>query len=150
MVLNSDSESVLLKGLRRFARQIRLEHGLIAEKDAQQRRAEDGDGLPHEEEAEHAEAGKTTAMEEDNSDDISRSSGSEDEGQEGETANVGHAEGIGGDDGYAEALAEAAGKGEPPGLLGEYLRGSPQLNDLLRLWDLDERKVRASRLRGTA
>ncbi|CAM9733252.1 unnamed protein product [Scytosiphon promiscuus] len=129
VVLNSDSESVLLKGLRRFARQIRLEHGLIAERDAKHR--SENDGPPHEE-AGDAEAEAATAMEVDSSDGDSRSSGSD--------AEEGDAEGASGDDGYAAALAEAAGKGEPPGLLGEYLRGSPQLNDLLRLWDLDERK----------
>ena len=42
---------------------------------------------------------------------------------------------------YATALLAAAESGEAPGLLGEYLRGSPQVNDLLALWDLDARKV---------
>lgn len=42
------------------------------------------------------------------------------------------------------ALLAAAAASVAPGLLGEYLRGSPKLNDLLAVWDLDIRKVRAS------
>lgn len=42
---------------------------------------------------------------------------------------------------YKAILVAAAGDGVAPGLLGEYLRGSPQLSDLLAVWDLDVRKV---------
>lgn len=41
---------------------------------------------------------------------------------------------------YRKALVVARAVGEAPGLLGEYLRGSPQLNDLLAVWDLEIRK----------
>lgn len=47
---------------------------------------------------------------------------------------------------YKAALISAAAGGTAPGLLGEYLRGSPQLSDLLAVWDLAARKV-TSRLR---
>ena len=39
------------------------------------------------------------------------------------------------------AFLRAVEAGKAAGLLGEYLRGSPQLHDLLSLWDLDVRKV---------
>lgn len=160
-MLNSDSESVLLKGLRTFARQIRLEHGLVAEDDRRERAAERAAALKEEVEAEMGTAMKvdndsgSSGSSSDGAGSSSGSDGEEEEAEEGEeeggageekAARRGGSRGGRGSgrDGHREALLlKAAEKGEAPGLLGEYLRGSPQLNDLLRLWDLDERKVKS-------
>ena len=126
---------MLLKGLKTFARQILREHGLVAEDDRRERAEERADAaaaLSGEAEAEMA-----AAMEVDRDTGGSSSSGSGGEEEEGEGEGGGSEHG-----GHKEALLEAAEKGEAAGLLGDYLRGSPQLNDLLRLWDLDERKVK--------
>lgn len=135
VVLNSDSEGVLLKGLRRFARQIRREHGLIPEKEQRGGRV---DGRPPPPKDEELDEGGT-AMEVDSSD--GSKSESDIEAAKWEGRRGGEGGGTSDCDRHREALLEAAGKGEAPGLLGEYLRGSPQLNDLLHLWDMDQRKV---------
>lgn len=126
---------MLLKGLKTFARQILREHGLVAEDDRRElaeERADAAAALSGEAEAEMA-----AAMEVDRDTGGSSTSGSGGEEEEGEGEGGGSEHG-----GHKEALLEAAEKGEAAGLLGDYLRGSPQLNDLLRLWDLDERKVK--------
>lgn len=144
----------MLEGLKTFARQIRREHGLISEDD--RREGAGGAAAPPNGEM---EAEMAAAMEVDLDDgggsnsggsnsggsrSSSSESGGEQEEEEGgkpgdKSAQKGQEET--GHDGHSEALLQAAEKGEAAGLLGEYLRGSPQLNDLLRLWDLDERKV---------
>lgn len=135
-MLNSDSERVLLDGLRLFARQIRREHGLLTADGNQ----EEGGGGEKRSEAAAEDAGDEMAMV--TSMVVDSDSGGIGSGSEGEEEKVeGGGKGEEPAAGYREALLEAADKGEAPGLLGEYLRGSPQLNDLLRLWDLDERKV---------
>lgn len=130
-----------MKGLRLFARQIRREHGLTIadeeEEEAAEKEKEGGGGGD--------EMDIVAKMEVDSDSESSgRGSGSGNgsgTGSEGEEEEEKGGKGEKPADGYREALLEAAEKGEAPGLLGEYLRGSPQLNDLLRLWDLEERKV---------
>ena len=185
-VLNNDSESVLVKGLRRFATHIRREHGLLrptSSTSSRRRRLnpnspnidrqgatdpngtkasdpvgrvgatdeleadsdlddagtdqeeEDGMEVVEEEEEEEAEA-VGEGMETGGSG--RTSSGNRDDPSDGDKE-ADMDEGLGAR--YATALLTAAEAGEAPGLLGEYLRGSPQVNDLLALWDLEARKV---------
>ncbi len=168
VVLNSDDEAVLLEGLTSFAIQIRREHGLSS---THEKEDEGGQGRTGEAARREAGAAATTveaemaaAMDVDDgaaggggdsdvapksssgaadSEDDEGGAESEAEGHGGDGGGGTGGAGVGLDGGRGDALLEAAAtKGEAAGLLGEYLRGSPQLNDLLRLWDMDERKVR--------
>lgn len=121
-----------MEGLRLFARQIRREHGLTTADEAMGEKEKGGEG-------EGDEMAIVAKMEVDS--DGERGGSGSGSGNEGEEEEDKSGKGEKPSDGHREALLEAAEKGEAPGLLGEYLRGSPQLNDLLRLWDLDERKV---------
>lgn len=156
MVLNSDSESVLVKGLRRFASQIRRDHGLLHEavdtrpphtSDEESSDGDDSGGTDEED-----NEGTRTPIE------LEGDEGEEEEEKgrvgEGLLAERRPLEGRSIDGGTERsplveeggkrtaALAGALDTGEAAGLLGEYLRGSPQLHDLFSLWDLDVRKVK--------
>ena len=172
-VLNSDSESVLIKGLRRFASHIRREHGILPATPAttnRGRRRLDPNGVNDREDAAAGVSGKTTRgdpigqageteeMEvdsdldeagtdkeeaDDGEDEAVRERGSMEEvqGGTGSSSGSGHNDNEGQGVMCDAALLAATETGEAPGQLGEYLRGSPQVNDLLALWDLDARKV---------
>lgn len=210
VVLNSDSESVLLKGLHRFASQIRREHGLLltplptsSPETGVEGHPKNGKYQQHAGSLRHPTGSRNDYGEgndDDNGGDDNLQAGENGGGVDGARMDVeeeaetdkeeetdgvelgergrdntgcadargrqqkenlleintmvqgdGDADGRGSDGrdspedgregGDRKALVAAAERGEAPGLLGEYLRGSPQLNDLLSLWDLDMRKV---------
>lgn len=201
-MLNSDSESVLLKGLRQFALQIRREHGLIlpprpasarqgshigaqsgeyggdrtgngggvglgagagarARASARARADATTDEMDVGKDFEEEEEGGTDEEEGDGMDTAADGSGEletadtchqgDGKGPEAAVINAGGG-GRGQEDGEGQAAARlvessraaldaAVEAGEPAGLLGDYLRGSPQLSDLFAVWELDVRKV---------
>lgn len=159
VVLNSDSESVLVKGLRRFACQIRRDHGLLHHEEVDTRPPPPSLSSSDEESSDGDDSGGTD--EEDNEGTRTPMELEGDEGGEGgleekerrEAGVLGKRlplEGRSADGGTEKGLlVEKSGRctaaldaGEAAGLLGEYLRGSPQLHDLFSLWDLDVRKVK--------
>lgn len=213
-VLNTDSDTVLLQGLRRFTSQIRREHGLIVSAVPDQRggprlkkaayavkpaSAAGVDSGARTDEVEHV-LDEMDVVDGDFEGKVDKASGTDKEEQEGEQEIIAdsmvtdqhHERGHGDDrsddnetNGYSErnssgnlfkktissttegervgeggraavtlagvdpvhlksvreTLVAAAEAGGAAGLLGEYLRGSPQLSDLFALWDLDARKV---------
>lgn len=159
VVLNSDSESVLVKGLRRFACQIRRDHGLLHHEEVDTRPPPPSLSSSDEESSDGDDSGGTD--EEDNEGTRTPMELEGDEGGEGglekkeerEAGVLGKRlplEGRSADGGTEKGLlvemssrcTAALDTGEAAGLLGEYLRGSPQLHDLFSLWDLDVRKVK--------